>query len=209
MLASAEIAVPRRELVGNCRRIKHYSSGRGDFSFSTCLAKAFGCASNMIATSLDSQRFLLLNYASALPNLMELKARKCKVMHDIDATEMASHSILGKMKFDRIVFNFPFAGFFDDLPRDSQLIRHKGLVSKFMQNAVEMMGENGEIHIRNKTTDYFEEWNLEVFGWLHRLRLVETVDFDRLDYPGYDTKYGFGGDGNFNCYPSKTYKFAR
>ncbi|KAL7130729.1 hypothetical protein ABFS83_13G153200 [Erythranthe nasuta] len=216
MLASAEIAVSRRQLIGNCRRIKHYSSGHrilvvgdGDFSFSTCLAKACGCASNMIATSHDSQRFLLLNYASALPNLMELKARKCKVMHDIDATKMASHSILGKMKFDRIVFNFTFAGFFDDLPRDSQLIRHKGLVSKFMQNAVEMMGENGEIHIRNKTTDYFEEWNLEVFGWLHRLRLLETVDFDRLDYPGYDTKYGFGGDGNFNCYPSKTYKFAR
>ncbi|KAL7088177.1 hypothetical protein ACP275_13G112500 [Erythranthe tilingii] len=217
ILASAEIAVPRREVIGNCRPIKHYSSGHrilvvgdGDFSFSTCLARAFGCASNMTATSLDSQRFLLLNYASALPNLMELKARNCKVIHDIDATEMASHSIIGKMKFDRIVFNFPFAGFFDDdLPRDSQLMRHKGLVSMFMQNAVEMMSENGEIHIRNKTTDYFEEWNLKVFGLLHRLRLVETVDFDLLDYPGYDTKYGFGGDGNFNCYPSKTYKFAR
>lgn len=44
------------------RWIKHYSSGHrillvgeGDFSFSTCLAAAFGWASNMVATSLDSQ----------------------------------------------------------------------------------------------------------------------------------------------------------
>jgi len=41
---------------------KHYSSkhkilfvGEGDFSFSLCLARAFGSAHNLIATSLDSQ----------------------------------------------------------------------------------------------------------------------------------------------------------
>ena len=39
----------------------HYSSfhkillvGEGDFSFALCLAKAFGTARNMVATSLDS-----------------------------------------------------------------------------------------------------------------------------------------------------------
>lgn len=44
------------------KRIKHYSSwhkillvGEGDFSFSACLALAFGSAANIIATSLDSQ----------------------------------------------------------------------------------------------------------------------------------------------------------
>lgn len=44
------------------KRIKHYSSnhkillvGEGDFSFSKCLANAFGSASNITATSLDSQ----------------------------------------------------------------------------------------------------------------------------------------------------------
>ncbi|KAL5735524.1 hypothetical protein ACOSQ2_030312 [Xanthoceras sorbifolium] len=45
--------------------IKHYSSchqillvGEGDFSFAACLAKAFGTASNIIATSLDSKESL-------------------------------------------------------------------------------------------------------------------------------------------------------
>ncbi|GFS31719.1 methyltransferase small domain protein, putative [Actinidia rufa] len=49
--------------VGRLERwMKHYSSfqkillvGEGDFSFSACLAVAFGCAHNIIATSLDSR----------------------------------------------------------------------------------------------------------------------------------------------------------
>lgn len=44
------------------KRIRHYSSkhkillvGEGDFSFSLCLASAFGSATNITATSLDSE----------------------------------------------------------------------------------------------------------------------------------------------------------
>jgi hypothetical protein len=47
---------------GAVKWIKHYSSshkillvGEGDFSFAVCLAKAFGTAENMIATSFDSK----------------------------------------------------------------------------------------------------------------------------------------------------------
>ena len=46
--------------------IQHYSSsqkillvGEGDFSFSACLARHFGSAANMVATSLDSSGSVL------------------------------------------------------------------------------------------------------------------------------------------------------
>lgn len=57
------------------KTIKHYSSshrillvGEGDFSFSACLARAFGSANNMVATSLDSRGKILPKYFSFLTN---------------------------------------------------------------------------------------------------------------------------------------------
>lgn len=59
------VACPKTE---KKRYFTHYSSsqrillvGEGDFSFSACLARAFGSAKNMVATSLDSQG-TLINY---------------------------------------------------------------------------------------------------------------------------------------------------
>lgn len=210
-----KVMIKSSVVVDEGRWIKHYSSchrillvGEGDFSFSTCLAMAFGWASNIIATSLDSKGFLKKNYENAASNINELKIRGCKVMHGIDATQMATHELLGHLTFDRIIFNFPFAGFFKNLSRQSQLRRHRRLVSMFLKNAKEMISEEGEIHISHKTNDFHIEWKLEAVAASHRLRLIEAVNFNHLDYPGYNTKCGFGGDNNFNCNPSKTYKFG-
>ncbi|XP_073134750.1 uncharacterized protein [Henckelia pumila] len=197
------------------RWIKHYSSchrillvGEGDFSFSFSLAKAFGCASKMVATSLDSKAFLKKNYAMAPWNIGELKKKGCIVMHGIDATTIATHHQLKHMTFDRIIFNFPFAGFFEGLSRDSTLRRHRRLVSLFLKNAKGMIDGDGEIHISHKTNEHHNEWKLVSMASSHGLRLIEEVTFDLSDYPGYNTKRGFGGDGNFVCYPSSTFKFG-
>ncbi|XP_059662343.1 uncharacterized protein LOC132308314 [Cornus florida] len=197
------------------RWIKHYSShqkillvGEGDFSFSACLAVAFGSANNMIATSLNSQGFLRENYRNSRSNIEKLRSRGCKVMHGVDATEMANHLLLEGMKFDRIIFNFPHAGFLEHEPRKSQLQRHRELVRKFLANAKKMITEKGENHISHKSNSFFLEWNVEFLASQVGLRLIEAVDFNLNDYPGYRTKYGFGGDKNFNCNPSKTYKFG-
>ncbi|KAL6531508.1 hypothetical protein OROMI_027871 [Orobanche minor] len=185
--------------IGIKRRIRHYNNrqrillvGEGDFSFSTCLARAFGLAPNMVATSLNSRDFLVKNYANALPNIVELGIRKCKVMHEIDATVMANHEFLGGIKFDRIIFNFPFAGFFNNLSHDSVLRRHRRLVSLFLKNAKEMVSENGEIHISHKTNGVHAEWKLESVASSHGLMLIEAVDFKLHHYPGYNTERGFG-----------------
>ncbi|KAL7088176.1 hypothetical protein ACP275_13G112400 [Erythranthe tilingii] len=201
--------------VDDVRWIKHYSSrhrvlvvGDGDFSFSASLAVAFGCASNMTATSLDSLDFLKKNYWNAKLNIEELRSRGCMVIHGVDVTKMAKHRSLGHLNFDRIVYNFPYAGLFKHLSRESQLQRHRTLASLFLKNAKEMINEDGEIHISHKTNGFHGDWKLVSIASSHELRLIESVDFDLGDYPGYNTKYGFGGDGNFNCYPSNTYKFG-
>ncbi|KAL7088172.1 hypothetical protein ACP275_13G112100 [Erythranthe tilingii] len=62
-VAEEKEAMLKTKTIISKKRIKHYYSsthrillvGEGDFSFSACLAVAFGSASNMIATSLDSQ----------------------------------------------------------------------------------------------------------------------------------------------------------
>lgn len=84
---------------------------------------------------------------------------------------------------------------------------HQELVREFLENAREMIGENGEIHITHKTNGFHREWGLVSLGRGCGLRLKEETNFNLVDYPGYNTKYGFGGNGDFNCYPSKTYKF--
>ncbi|GAB4836977.1 hypothetical protein Ancab_001891 [Ancistrocladus abbreviatus] len=168
--------------------------GEGDFSFSTCLALAFGFADNMVATSLDSMGFLSKNYGKAMSNILELMSRGCRVMHGVDATKMAGSASLNVMTFDRVVFNFPLAGFFSPTePRKCQIQKHQALVSSFMKNAKKMVNKDGEIHITHKSTGYFKEWNIEVLASNQGLRLIEVRDFNYKDYPGYNTKYGFGG----------------
>ncbi|KAM7499040.1 hypothetical protein LguiA_023454 [Lonicera macranthoides] len=195
--------------------INHYSSdqrillvGEGDFSFSTSLAKAFGCAYNMTATSLDSEGFLRRNYKRAMSNIQSLKDRGCVVLHGVDATKMANHLLLGGIIFDRIIYNFPHAGFFHDEPRQAQICRQRALVGGFLENAEKMISENGEIHITHKSYGFFREWQLEALARSCGLRLLQELHFNLKDYPGYCTKYGFGGDKNFDCSNSRTYIFG-
>ncbi|KAK9152332.1 hypothetical protein Syun_010641 [Stephania yunnanensis] len=161
--------------------IKHYCSshkillvGEGDFSFSACLGRAFGRADNMVATSLNSQEFLKRNYGNAMSNVDSLRSRGCIVIHNVDATKMAGNRRSNDVTFDRIVYNFPHAGFSKNEHVKDHLRRNRDLVSDFMANAAKMIDETGEIHISHKC---------------------------------YNTKYGYGGDKNFDCNPSRTYKF--
>ncbi|CAK9145050.1 unnamed protein product [Ilex paraguariensis] len=152
--------------------------------------------------------FLSRNYWNAMANIQNLRSRGCKVMHGVDATEMANNFLFKGEIFDRIIFNFPLAGFFPNESREAQQSRHKRLVGLFLENASEMISENGEIHIAHKSNGFFREWNLPLLASKCGLLLIEEQHFDFADYPGYRTKYGFGGNRNFHSYPSKIYKFG-
>ncbi|XP_077236634.1 heavy metal-associated isoprenylated plant protein 41-like [Tasmannia lanceolata] len=130
--------------------IKYYSSshrillvGEGDFSFSACLALAFGSANNMVSTSLDSLEFLRKNYSRALSNIDLLKRSGCKVIHGVDATVMVDHYYLKGMKFDRIVFNFPHGGFYRDESRITQIKDLLGTIPEGISQMVIALGNTG------------------------------------------------------------------
>ncbi|KAK9134055.1 hypothetical protein Scep_013583 [Stephania cephalantha] len=76
-----------------------------------------------------------------------------------------------------------------------------------MANAAKMIDETGEIHISHKCNHFFQQWGLQKLGEKNGLVLIKEVKFELSDYPGYNTKYGYGGDKNFDCNPSRTYKF--
>ncbi|KAK9134069.1 hypothetical protein Scep_013597 [Stephania cephalantha] len=179
--------------------IKHYCSshkillvGEGDFSFSACLGRAFGRADNMVATSLNSQEFLKRNYGNAMSNVDSLRSRGCIVIHNVDATKMAGNRRHNNVSYDRIVYNFPHAGFSKNEPVEDHLRRNRDLVSDFMANAAKMIDETGEIHISHKCNWFFQQWGLQKLGEKNGLVLIKEVEFKLSDYPGYNTKYGYG-----------------
>ncbi|KAG6592122.1 hypothetical protein SDJN03_14468, partial [Cucurbita argyrosperma subsp. sororia] len=186
--------------------ITHYSSshdillvGEGNFSFSVCLASFFGTATNVVATSLDSEETLLRKYGSDIKTtLEELKELGCSVMHGVDVMTMSQHPLLCHTLFDRIVFNFPHAGFQYSREHETRQIKlHQNLVIRFLRNAKELLAENGEIHITHKISYPYSEWEIELVAEEEDLFLREEVEFNEGDYPGYVNKKAFVGIRSF------------
>ncbi|ESQ54628.1 hypothetical protein EUTSA_v10027179mg [Eutrema salsugineum] len=184
------------------KRLRHYSSkheillvGEGDFSFSLCLASAFGSATNITATSLDSEDELCTKYMDAMDNVSILKRYGCNVQHEVDVHTMSFDNNLGLRRFDRIVFNFPHAGsrFFGRESSETAIESHRVLVQGFLENAKEMLKENGEIHITHKTTYPFSDWRIKTLAKKEGLKLVQESEFELSHYPGYTNKRGSSG----------------
>ncbi|CAN0863460.1 Uncharacterized protein At4g26485 [Linum grandiflorum] len=142
----------------------------------------------MVATSLDSGGEVHNMLSKARENIAALKARGCLVIHKLDATTMAEHASFDGMKFDRIVFNSPYAGYFKAETSDSQIRRHQKLIRSFMENAKEMVKEGGEVHITHKTNAFHKDWDLEGLASGVGLRLLGKVKFNFAEYPGYSSK---------------------
>ncbi|XP_054796999.1 heavy metal-associated isoprenylated plant protein 41-like [Prosopis cineraria] len=196
--------------------MKYYSShhrillvGEGDFSFSLCLAQSFGSAVNIIASSLDTYDQLLRKYEKAVSNVLALTRLGAMVLHGVDATEMKSHDDLKMKKFDRIIFNFPHAGFHGKEDSFSLIQEHKNLVRGFFMNARSMLRPDGEIHVNHKTTPPYHYWCIRELGIQSFLCLIECVVFKKEDYPGYNNKRGDGSrsDEPFSLGKCSTFKF--
>ncbi|KAK1619892.1 hypothetical protein QYE76_025409 [Lolium multiflorum] len=197
--------------------LKHYSSaqsilivGDGDFSFSLALATAFGSGQNLVATSLDSYGALTSKYGKAESNVTELKRLGATVLHGVDAKKMKLHPHLEMRQFDRIVFNFPHAGFTGREDHLHVIIAHKELVRGFFANARHLLRPYGETHISHKTGFPYDAWDIAQLAYESSLIMVWKVDFSKKDYPGYNQKRGDGAacDQPFALGPCCTFMFC-
>lgn len=67
---------------------------------------------------------LICKYSEAESNVMELKITGATVLHGVNAKKMKSHTYLKTRQFDRIVFNFPHAGFKAKDYKEVQMVRY-------------------------------------------------------------------------------------
>ncbi|CAK9145047.1 unnamed protein product [Ilex paraguariensis] len=130
-------------------------------------------------------------HPTAVTNLKKLEDYGCNIVHGLDACTMSQHPLLNLKTFDRIVFNFPHAGFL--------LSEHGKLLTK------------GEVHVTHKTTHPFSMWNKEKLAEEAGLHLVEEVYFTTRDYSGYENKRGDGYRSNdtFPVGQCSTFKFYK
>ncbi|KAJ6332437.1 hypothetical protein OIU76_010767 [Salix suchowensis] len=196
---------------------KHYSSkhrmllvGEGDFSFSVSLARAFGSASNLVSTTVDSEDDIAKKYSNGVRNVRELEEKGGIVLYGVDAKEMSQHFFLRTQRFDRIVYNFPHVGFLFREASYCQIQLNKRLIKGYLSNAkVLVKQDKGEIHVTHKEGDPYDKWDLVKKAEKIGLVLQEIVPFSRCDYPGYDNKRAHGSlsDAPFRLGDSSTYKF--
>ncbi|XP_058725460.1 uncharacterized protein At4g26485-like [Vicia villosa] len=199
------------------KRIMHYRSshiillvGEGDFSFSLSLARAFGSATKMVATSLDSRESLVLQYGSASSNLRELEVLGCTILHNVDVETMSQHHYLKNCSFDRIIFNFPHAGFTWRESDVFQILSNRRVVSGFLKSAKSMISFIGQIHVSHKTSYPYSKWDIKGLAENEGLFFIGEVDFQQSYYPGYANKRGSGlqCDQSFPIGMSSTFKFS-
>ncbi|KAJ1290114.1 hypothetical protein BS78_02G218000 [Paspalum vaginatum] len=183
--------------------------GDGDFSFSLALATGFGSGTNLVATSIDCYDTLKKKYSGAESNLAELKKMGAVTLHGVNAKTMKLHTDLKMRRFDRIVFNFPHAGFKGKEDQPHMINSHRNLVKDFFHSASFMLRPDGEVHVSHKTTYPYRKWNLEELASVFALFLIEQVDFHIQDYPGYNNKRGDGQrcDQPFLLGKCSTFKF--
>ncbi|CAA7062626.1 unnamed protein product [Microthlaspi erraticum] len=205
------------------KRLRHYSNkqkillvGEGDFSFSLSLARAFGSATNLTATTLDTHGELERKYKNGKANAEELVRMGCSVVYGVNVHSMTTNPSLGhSATYDRVIFNFPHAGF--DYGREHEIktiMRHQELVRGFMKSArvfVKDEDKGGEIHVIHKTEYPFSEWKLKTLGVKEGLDLIREMEFCLNHYPGYSNKKGNGGysDSSFPVGKSYTFIFTK
>ena len=121
--------------------------------------------------------------------LKDLKQHHAQVLHGVDATKLNEHLEVG-MKFDRIVWNFPHAGF-PDVDKnehkgpgfewaDEFHERHVAIIEGFFKGIQELSileEETGRVVMTHKTIEPFSLWDIPAIAQRNNFDLETTHPF--------------------------------
>ena len=153
-----------------------------------------------MATTYDTEDELITMYApTILRTIKDLDKNKVERRHGCDATKIADW-LEKERKFDRIVWQFPHAGFPEENEvrgpgfewGDDYTTKHTMLLEAFFIGAKEFLNSHGQIVITHKTIEPFSLWDIPGLAQKTGYRLFATHKFSIDQYPGYFNRRGAG-----------------
>jgi Domain of unknown function (DUF2431) len=196
--------------------------GDGDFTFSLALTRR---NYDVTATSYEAKETVCTVYAETgiERTLQELElCRNAAVLYQVDGTQLSSLEKMlqptagAAVLFDRIVWNFPCSAVGRGQDGQNQEMEHnKELIRKFVQSAVPLLSEHGQIHMNHKTKPPFNQWKIQDVvmtepcpGRSRLLRYLGRVVLDRCLFPPYTPRKALDRK-SFPCHDACTYVFDR
>jgi len=176
--------------------------GEGNFTFAAAVCQAVG-GDRIVASSYDSKKEVVEKYKEeATMSLLTLRCSGAKVYHGIDATNADDLMVCrGEFEcFDKIVFNFPHLGGATDEAKEANMqmlsaffkaskivlrATRQGVQTKKRKHGEGNGDESGEVHVRLRSTLFYDSWNLEGLAQEQGFRLVRKEAFDKSLYAGY------------------------
>lgn len=170
----------RFDLVDQVARGKTLLVGEGNFSFALSLTKMARISpAGLTATSLEDESDLM---PLARRNAEELRTRRARILHGVDATDLAS--TFGRELFDNIIFQFPNVASREPIRRRNP---NFVLVRDFLKSASFQLARNGQVLISAVDSSHYRgafqfEEAAEMAGFLP----PEVHPFDPDRFPGYE-----------------------
>jgi len=202
-MASSSDPTDDRLLASYEQRHRILLVGEGDFSFTEALSDQLP-SGQITASALDTEAELLQKYPAEIgARLARLRARGVVLRLGVDATTVELHHLVdgaddagpaagptARKKFDRVVYNFPYAHVTKFCKEFREANLH--LLRGFFARSAAMLADGGEVHVRNKTSQPYCGWDLQAL-LPPTLEAVGDAPFDPARFPGYANKSNWGG----------------
>ncbi len=155
---------------GDVHSLRVLTVGDGDLSYSLALARCYGTAVSLTATTLCSEAELRAKYALAGAHMTELRALGATIIHGVDACTLEPRA-LGE--HEAVIFNLPHLGAAADLTDEAEHARlHGALVAHFLYSARALVLRTaGAIHL-TLTGNQVRTWDVEAAALRARLVLA-------------------------------------